>query len=134
MKEIRSYNELSGMLKADQKAYFLLWKKGSEQSDCAFTGMKSASDKHPEIPVFSADVSIVRDIHTAYNIVSVPSLLQFDGYTLKNVILLLTTNKTKEYFDSLDSSLFRKYRITKVFKFDENSVVEDVFQILATVV
>ena len=48
-------------------------------------------------------------------------------YTMKNVILLLTTNKTKEYFDSLDPSLFRRYRITKSFKFDEESVVEDVF-------
>jgi len=49
-------------------------------------------------------------------------------YMIPNVILLLTTNKTKDYFDSLDSSLFRKYRITKSFRFDDNDVIEDVFK------
>ena len=52
------------MLKAGQKASLLLWEEGSEQSDCSFTVMKSASDKHPEIPVFSADVNMVRDIYS----------------------------------------------------------------------
>jgi len=45
----------------------------------------------------------------------------------KNVVLLLTTNKTKDYFDTLDSSLFRKHRLTKAFQFTENDVIPQGF-------
>ena len=44
--------------------------------------------------------------------------------TLNNVVLLLTTNKTKEYFDTKDKSLFREHRVTKSFQFDNDGVTE----------
>ena len=47
--------------------------------------------------------------------------------TQKNVILLLTTNKTKDYFDGLDNSLFREHRLTKAFQFTENDVIPQDF-------
>lgn len=37
--------------------------------------------------------------------------------SLDNVILLLTTNKTKKYIDEKDDSLLRKYRLTMSLKF-----------------
>jgi glutaredoxin-like YruB-family protein len=85
MKEIASFSDLQTMLKEHNKIYLLLWKKGSDQSDCAFQSIGSAAGKHPEIMVASADVSQVRDIHGVFNITSAPTLLQFDGGELKNV-------------------------------------------------
>ncbi len=86
MKEIFSLRELQEILAHDKKTYILLWKKGSELSECAYAALKNASDKHPEIMTFSADVGLVRDIHEVYGISSAPALLQFDGPELKNVL------------------------------------------------
>lgn len=85
MKEIKSNQELQDILTHDKKTYLLLWKRGSDQSDCAFRGLKKATEKFPELTILAADVSIVRDIHPAYGITSVPILLLFTGKTLKNV-------------------------------------------------
>lgn len=46
----------------------------------------------------------------------------------KNVVLILTTNKTKDYFDTLDSSLFREHRLTGAFQFTENDVIPQEFK------
>ncbi|NJO68614.1 MAG: hypothetical protein HC830_04475 [Bacteroidetes bacterium] len=48
--------------------------------------MEKAFHDQDKVPVFSADVAVVRDIHTAYNITSVPSLLLFENNTLTSVI------------------------------------------------
>lgn len=45
----------------------------------------------------------------------------------KNVVLLLTTNKTKDYFDQLDNSLFREHRLTGALQFTENNVIPQEF-------
>lgn len=50
-------------------------------------------------------------------------------HSLQNVILILTTNKSKTYFDSLDPSLLRQYRLTKSFKFTHSGVEEDTFDL-----
>lgn len=47
--------------------------------------------------------------------------------TNKNVIVLLTTNKTKSYFDKLDNSLFRQHRLTEAYQFTENDVIPQPF-------
>jgi len=86
MKEIKSYNELSNGLTVNERSYILLWKKGSEQSDCAHNALKSASTRHPELPVYSADINLVRDIHPVFKITTVPSLLQFENNELKNIL------------------------------------------------
>jgi len=76
MIEINSHNELIEKLKNADKAYCLLYKKGSELSECAYNSIKGALvDK---VDVFTADVSSVRDIHTEYGITSVPTLLTFE--------------------------------------------------------
>ncbi len=86
MKEILSHHELESLLPGSKKTYLLLWKKGSEQSECAYRALTEASQKHPEIPVLSADVATVRDIHPVYNISSVPALLMFEGNVIKNIL------------------------------------------------
>ena len=79
MREVFSLNELQDVLSPDKKNYVLLFKKGSEASDCSYEAVKQAVLKTNEIDVFVADVNVVRDIHSFYNITSAPSLLEFEG-------------------------------------------------------
>ena len=85
--KIKSHQELLDQISGKDRAYLLLYKKGSEQSDCAFESLSQAMKSHVSINVFVADTNIVRDIHPAYDIKTAPSLLFFgDGvfkYTVK---------------------------------------------------
>ena len=86
MKTIESITELTGILRQSKKSYILLWKKGSEQSECAFSSFSKAAAGHPDILTGTVDVSTVKDIHGKYGIATVPTLMQFAGEELKNVI------------------------------------------------
>jgi len=80
--EIDSYHSLQKHLIAHPKAYLLLYKSGSETSECA---LKSAMDTvNDEVVFMVADVAKVRDIHTEYGIKSAPILLNFNGGVLQN--------------------------------------------------
>lgn len=86
MKGISNINVLQTAIQSNENVWLLLYKKGSEQSDCAYKNF-SDSEKNTKTGVLlSADVNEVRDIHPAYNITSVPSLLNFEKGTLKNVV------------------------------------------------
>ena len=71
----------------------LLYKKGNENSDCAFTNIHSAIQSITGITFFSADLNIVRDIHPQYGITSAPALLEFEKGMFKNVIKGCHNNK-----------------------------------------
>lgn len=86
MKELNSYKELTDNLKSEGKSYLLLYKKGSEKSDCAYENYLSATKNISEIVFFAADVSRVRDIHPQYSITSAPALLEFENGKFKNVV------------------------------------------------
>ena len=43
-------------------------------------------------------------------------------HSQQNVALLLTTNKTKKFFDEHDVSLLREYRLTALYEFNEHDV------------
>ena len=79
---INSLEELKSVLKKDKKTFLLLYKKGSEQSDCAYNNLSNLEVE--EINFYSADVTYVRDIHTEYGIKSAPSFLEFTGDKLTN--------------------------------------------------
>jgi len=68
------------------KCYILLWKSGSEQSECAISHLRAASAEHPLITVGTVNVAEVKDVHGTYGITSVPSMLVFEGEKLQNVI------------------------------------------------
>ncbi|MDD3094877.1 MAG: glutaredoxin domain-containing protein [Candidatus Neomarinimicrobiota bacterium] len=85
MQEILSYAQLQTALNAHKKFYLLLYKSGSESSECAFRNVREAADGG-DTTVFYADVNKVRDIHTQYGINTVPNLLVFENGTLKNSI------------------------------------------------
>lgn len=86
MKEIFNINELKSELGSNEKVWLLLYKKGSEQSDCAFNNLAKAGGTNKNEFLCFADVNIVRDIHPEYKITSVPSLLYFENGILKNII------------------------------------------------
>ncbi len=75
IKNINSLSELEVQLKEKENLFLLLYKKGSEQSDCAYENLKQINDD--DFEVYAADVSQVRDIHPVYGIKSAPSFLEF---------------------------------------------------------
>lgn len=82
---LNSFEQLKVALQENNKFFLLIYKSGSEQSDCARERIESAAAAS-DIPVYYADVNAVKDIHTAYGITSAPSLLEFSDQKLKNVI------------------------------------------------
>lgn len=86
LKAIRSNAELQTELNASETVYLLLYKKGTDASNCAYANIREAAEKVKEITLLCADVSEVRDIHSDYGIDTVPNLLIFEKGSLKNVI------------------------------------------------
>lgn len=78
-KEIGSHSEMIQNLIRDNQTFVLLYKKGSEASDCSFANLQKAAVENKEVNVLAADVNKVRDIHTQYEISSAPTLLVFNG-------------------------------------------------------
>lgn len=86
MKKIESLNSLKEILQSNENVWLLLYKKGSPKSNCAFENYEAAASKADKIVLCYADVNIVRDIHPEFKITSVPSLLNFEKGSLKNVV------------------------------------------------
>lgn len=86
MKEVVSYADLQKKLAPGEHSYLLLYKPGSEISDCAYKNISSAGDTAKSVPVYYADVTKVKDIHPRFNITSAPSLLEFEKGNFKNLI------------------------------------------------
>ncbi len=105
MTEISSYNQLSELAGKSKKAYLLLWKRGSDLSESAFRNLSEASHAQTEVQVFTADVSMVRDIHPVFGITSVPALLELSEGKLTNVIK--GSHDTAFYKALLDDAFFR---------------------------
>ena len=84
--EIKSHKELLNSINGKERAFLLLYKKGSEQSECSLKNLRSIDGKEGDIDIFTADVTTVRDIHTEYNITSVPTMLEFEKGKFLNVI------------------------------------------------
>jgi glutaredoxin-like YruB-family protein len=77
--EIQSHQQLLENLTEGKKNYLLLFKKGSEVSDCSYTGVDQAAAEAKDVNAMAADVGQVRDIHEKYGVSSAPTLLVFDG-------------------------------------------------------
>ena len=86
MKVITTLSVLKKELKSNDNVWLLLYKKGSDQSDCAFNNFTKAEDKAGDNVLFTADVNNVKDIHPEYKITSVPTLMSFEKGELKNII------------------------------------------------
>jgi glutaredoxin-like YruB-family protein len=100
MKHISNINELKSELKLSENVWLLLFKKGSEQSDCAFSNLEKVEEKDRTDVICYADVNEVREIHPEYKVTSVPSLLYFENGLLKNVFKgCHTTEQLNAIFD-----------------------------------
>lgn len=103
-KEINSNQELQDSLNENKKTYVLIYKKGSELSDCALKHIEGVSENFDDLNLLSVDVVKVRDIHSQYGVKTAPTLLIFEGKEFVN------TNKgcnTSDYYKSLfESSLY----------------------------
>ncbi len=86
MKGISNINVLKQELESNENVWLLLYKKGSEQSDCAYNNFVESEADVKNQMLLNADVNSVRDIHPEYKITSVPTLLSFEKGELKNII------------------------------------------------
>jgi glutaredoxin-like YruB-family protein len=95
---------MQNLLNEDGKNYVLLFKKGSEASDCSYNSIANSLQEIEKINIMSADVTMVRDIHGIYNITSVPSLMIFEGN--KYVKTIKGCSDDSFYKSLFESSLF----------------------------
>jgi len=105
MERISSYSDFLQKSAKTGKSFLLLYKSDSDQSNCAFQSLKSASDNIKSAPVYFANVTQVRDIHTRFGISSVPSLLIFGNGKYENNVKGCHENT---YYQALiESSVFQ---------------------------
>ena len=69
---IASFKDLQMQLKETPNAYLLLYKSGSDASDCALSNASKTINE--ELVFMAADVSKVRDIHGEFGVKSAPVL------------------------------------------------------------
>jgi glutaredoxin-like YruB-family protein len=104
MKEILSLPEVKNRIATSNDCWLLLFRKGSEQSDCAFRNFASAVEKQKDGCFFVADTNHVRDIHTEFSIASVPALIRFKEGNLVNIVKGCQT--TEQYLGLVQKSIF----------------------------
>jgi len=104
--DVFSLDQMLEMIEAKDKSFLLLYKNGSESSECALSRLESISGIDEEkIVLLKANVAEVRDIHPEYKITSVPSLLHFEKGELKNVV---KGCMTEDYYNSLIKGIYFK--------------------------
>ena len=101
-RSINNNQELKLELSQRSSNYVLLYKGGTEQSECALNSLRLLDLKINEVDeVLIADVRSVRDIHPEYKLKSVPALLKFSNNKL---ITIYKGCNGKEFYQSVFSS------------------------------
>lgn len=102
---INSHEELLSNQQEGKNNYLLLYKKGSELSECSYKNLKNVLENHNDIiDVMTANISEVRDIHEKYGVSSVPTLMIFKGN--KFVKAEKGCNEESFYKSLFESSLY----------------------------
>lgn len=104
MKQVKSYEEFLSCKIDKQKVYLLLYKAGSQTSECAFTNIAHAAKQVAAIHLFYADVTVVKDIHIQYNVTSAPALLEFEKGKFIN--LIKGCNDTQYYKALFENAIY----------------------------
>ena len=86
MEHIKSHDELISQVKRGNTTFLLLYKGGSDLSQCALRNISKAKKDNTDYVVLLADVNNVKDIHGNYGVKTVPSLLTFQKGEFKKVI------------------------------------------------
>lgn len=82
--EIKSYTDLQEKIKVKKQAYVLIYKKGSELSECAVNNILESAKENKEFELFTVNVAEVRDVHGKFSISSAPTLISFENGEFKN--------------------------------------------------
>lgn len=82
--EIKSYTDLQEKIKVKKQAYVLIYKKGSELSECAVHNILESAKENKEFELFTVNVAEVRDVHGKFSISSAPTLISFENGEFKN--------------------------------------------------
>ena len=83
---INSLSEFKKLVKNNNRVFLLLYKSGTEQSNCAKNRPSELEGDFNKVnQVGIADVNSVRDIHPEYGIETVPSLIEFKSGKLINI-------------------------------------------------
>jgi len=86
VKEVQSLAALKEITASGDRTFLLLYKSNSGTSGCAESYLDEAAAAVNDAVVLKADATIVRDIHPAYGVDTVPSLLVFEKTVLKNIV------------------------------------------------
>ncbi|MCK5066286.1 MAG: thioredoxin family protein [Bacteroidales bacterium] len=81
---VHSFDELERGISQTDKSFLLLYKSGTEQSECALERLSNITGADSR--VYTADVNEVRDIHGRLEVTSAPSLVIFDGGRVVNIM------------------------------------------------
>ena len=84
VESLSSQAELLEKVKGEKRSFVLLYKEGSEQSECAKKNVVAVAVRNSEAKIYIANVRDVRDIHGNYNITSVPALIEFESGEFRN--------------------------------------------------
>jgi glutaredoxin-like YruB-family protein len=84
VESLSSQAELLEKVKGEKRSYVLLYKEGSEQSECAKKNVEAVAVRNSGAKIYMANVRDVRDIHGNYNITSVPALIEFESGEFRN--------------------------------------------------
>jgi glutaredoxin-like YruB-family protein len=104
LKEVSSHPEMLKQFDEKKKNYLLLYKKGTENSECSVRNIEEALENVKDVNLVAADVTLVRDIHPNYDVKTVPTLLVFEG---KNFVKTVKgCNDTDYYISLFESALF----------------------------
>lgn len=105
IEKVNSHADFQARAGNSGKVFLMLFKGGSEQSDCAMQNLVNAAGETGDLKVYAADVSEVRDIHTEYGIATVPSLLSFNDGRLTGIVK--GCQETGYYRAMTENALFR---------------------------
>ncbi|HPD96298.1 MAG TPA: glutaredoxin domain-containing protein [Tenuifilaceae bacterium] len=86
MKEVKTLSEFKQHIDKTDKAYLLVFKKGTGVSDCAYRTLQDASNSANIKNIYFVNAPEYPEIHKHYEITTAPSLLIFDKGELKDVI------------------------------------------------
>jgi len=102
LRNISSHDEMQSLLKEDARNYVLLFKKGSETSECSYKNIEHVLEQGLDVNVVAADVTQVRDIHTEYGVTSAPTFTGFSkAVNLKKLLkAVMMTVIINHFFES----------------------------------
>jgi glutaredoxin-like YruB-family protein len=102
---IESKQDFESKIANQEKAWCLIYKKGSMQSDCAVNNLSKAIKDKEELVILGVNVGEVKDIHKDYGINTAPSLLEFEKSQFKN---LVKGCQNEDFYKNLiEESLYR---------------------------